>query len=297
MELNKIIVGLPGQTFESFIEEICDLLNLDQHNSINIYQNKDIKTEDYRKKYEIITKKIDKYPLYERIDNNTKLETEEIVISTNTMPRINLIKSNLFGWLIQTFHCLGLCQFISRYLNKKYNIEYKEIYLSIWEFAANNGKTIIGKEFYKIKEKLENLRRGKGLIYIKKQFGDINWTLDIGSFLSFIINLELFYRDILDILKWKFSFIEKKELVNLILFNRFLLKTPMNVGKIYINEYIEEYLEFLNIKIKLNNVNYLYIKDKLAYNGLADYPIKLFIENENSKNLLYSKEFIGYGSN
>jgi hypothetical protein len=103
--------------------------------------------------------------------------------------------------------------------------------------------------------------------------------------LTLIQKIELFYNDVLDALLIKFN-LEEEEFVNLICFNRFILKIPYDAGLFYVNEFLEEFLEFLGLKI---NKNIIYIKNKIKVKDLKDYGINYIWYGRKGNSLLYDK--------
>lgn len=196
----------------------------------------------------------DFFKLYPFIDILVHGEEEDVckqILLGNSFNNIIFNESALMtsSYLFEKYSCLSLCQFTSRFLNKKYNISYREIYESICKYAINNNKTTIGKEYSR------TIKKQEGDKYIQTQFDNVNWIFEEESFRTFMINIELFYRDILDTLLESFD-IKLKELVDIICFNRLILRTPIGAGKLFITPTIKECMCLYEIK---TDCRYLYV--------------------------------------
>jgi hypothetical protein len=136
----EIILGLPYETKESFKNGLCELLELGQHNHIDIWLTDMLVNSELtatREQYGIQTTRTDKlFALYS--DDNYYPEFVEIVKATNTMSTEDMIESFMYGWMILNFHLQGYTQIISRYNRLKYDISYREFYDQLMENILND---------------------------------------------------------------------------------------------------------------------------------------------------------------
>jgi len=65
-------------------------------------------------------------------------EAVEVVTATKDMPFEDMLDSQVFSWYINTFHINGLTTYISRFLQKKHNIDYEEFYNRFFDFLQND---------------------------------------------------------------------------------------------------------------------------------------------------------------
>lgn len=110
---SELILGLPGETFESFKEGVLSSLKHSQNNNLFIYHcsvlpNTQLADKEYQKKFGIKTVRL---PMAEthcevRPDNYVK-EYEEIIIETNTMSREEWVLLTAWSWEIQLKYSLG----------------------------------------------------------------------------------------------------------------------------------------------------------------------------------------------
>lgn len=128
----ELILGLPYETKDTFINGLCELLELGQHNHIEIWPadllvNSELSKD--REKYGIQTVKTNKlFALFNKDEIDEYPEMVEVINATSTMTTDDLIDSFMYSWMIVNFHLQGYTQIISRYYRIKYNISYKEFY-------------------------------------------------------------------------------------------------------------------------------------------------------------------------
>ena len=127
----ELILGLPEETYDSWVDSICKLLNAGQHSAIETHflqilrnsalnkEGRDLKVAK-TKTYFDGSENVDKYQ-----------ETVEIVVGTETMNFDDFIECIVFNWLVVNFHSYGWTQLISRYLVKRGDVSYKSFYKNL----------------------------------------------------------------------------------------------------------------------------------------------------------------------
>ena len=198
----ELIWGLPEETLESFINGVTYIMEQGFHNYLDIHlmmllPNAPISEPGYKEKYGIKT--VDAQPRFSHRSNPEVLVDDLVsfVVQTNKCSLDEWIEGHQFRWIVIFGHYLGPLQFISRALREIYNISYKEFYTSILEFAKNNRKTFLGKEYKKIRQNLDliiqNKRHWGDVI---RGAGDINWEVDEATCIRLTKNYKVFYDEI-----------------------------------------------------------------------------------------------------
>ena len=140
----EMILGLPNETLESWKDGLCKLLEMGQHQSIeiwftNILENSELARTEIMKKYDIKTvRALDYVALYNNTENEIYPEYMDLVTSTNTMTTEELIEGYLYGWMIIHFHINGYTQIYAKYLREIYKISYREIYDSFFKIIKED---------------------------------------------------------------------------------------------------------------------------------------------------------------
>jgi len=282
----EMILGLPCETFDTFVNGLCQLLKKGQHSSIivyncQVYPNSEINSRQFRTEYDLKTESIPVYSEHSIIDFNDILEYSEVIVSTNIMDKSDFIKSCLFSWAIQTFHCLGLTQIIARYLNHKYDISYKKFYFNLLEGIVKSD-SLLNKEYIKILDKYKDI--SEGITYFHPSMPNFNWTLEEGSFLSFIEQKELFYTDLYNILIRYYSPTMVRELVDV---NSALIRNYNSDSKnLVLNIFKLDILKFLKIKHEFRAI--LIIKPKLQFSKFSEYAKEIVWYGRKGSKFFYS---------
>ncbi len=195
-----LILGLPGETLDSFSKGICELLERGQHDSINVfrcevYPNSTLADKDYMKKFGIKTA-INKLNINHcAISNAVFAGGLEYIVETSTMSAEDLVKATVFSACIQSVHCHGLLQCFAIYLHNAKNVAYHEFYESFINFFSSR-EGVIGDTIRTISKCIESTADGEAdLSYINREFGDITWPYEEAMLLDYIYKLDDFYKE------------------------------------------------------------------------------------------------------
>lgn len=132
----ELILGLPGETLESWKKGVWDVFEAGNHTGVDIHQAQLLENAEMnllqRKLYGI--KSVVVYDYMSGSYNTDELkEGVAVVTETKTMPAADMHAAQMFNWFLTTFHINGITTYIARYLNKKYNISYNQFYLLLWD--------------------------------------------------------------------------------------------------------------------------------------------------------------------
>ena len=156
----ELILGLPEETKDSFVGGICQVLELGQHNYIGIYTltalpNTPFGDPEYIKKYGLEI--IETYPAFSHVDISdiNDFEREHMVVSSRTMTREDYKECTVYRWMFMFGHYLGTMQFISRFLNKAYDVKFKDFYMSFMDFMKSlEGHGFLGRQYQQTEKAL-----------------------------------------------------------------------------------------------------------------------------------------------
>lgn len=128
----EIIIGLPGETYDSFTNGLAEVIRRGQHSYVNIYEcqvlpNAEMGSPEYQRRYgmqlvsvPIIDGDLDPPPGYitEYIDT---------VVATASMPPASWVRARAFSWAIQFFHFDRLLQLPFLFLASEYRISFRTL--------------------------------------------------------------------------------------------------------------------------------------------------------------------------
>ena len=197
---SELIIGLPGETYESFVEGLDILLDQGQHSGINIYNcsvmpNAEMGNPEYQKQFQIRTIELPIFQAHsDRPDPwDTVIEYEPIVIATNTLTVEDWRRTYQFAWVVQCFHLLGSLQAVSVFLRHRYDIRYGVFYQALLEFGRTHPGSVVHKEMAILDAILDDVLAGVGFNQYLPEFLDINWPVEEASHLRLSKDLETFY--------------------------------------------------------------------------------------------------------
>ena len=256
----ELILGLPGETLQSFSEGICELLERGQHDSINVfrcevYPNSTLSNKDYMKKFGIKTA-INKLNINHcAISNAVFSGGLEYIIETSTMSADDLVKATVFSACIQSVHCHGLLQCFAIYLHNAMGVPYYNFYNSFINYFSDR-EGVIGDTIRRISRCIESTAESEvDLSYINREFGDITWPYEEAMLLDYIYKLDDFYKEAEEFIK---DFCIEEDIMNeLMSYQKNLIVTPFgnDVKSTYSYNWKEYFYNILaNKESKLENI-------------------------------------------
>ena len=188
---SELILGLPGETKESFSRGICRLLESGQHNSLSVYHcemlpNSDMSDPAYIEKHGIEVIKVPFNHIHSAIKRDEEVqEYSYLVRATATLPRNDWVYANLFSITVQCFHSLGFLRCFSLYLNYEKGVKYYDFFAGLLDFIlASDGR--VGALWRGFREKYENSLSGDWNYHNEKKFGNVTWFFEEGAFLELV---------------------------------------------------------------------------------------------------------------
>jgi putative methyltransferase len=143
-----IIVGLPGETYNSFKINIDTLINEAYDINMRIYQcaiftNTEMFDKSYIDKFEIKTKK-NKLSVAHVHDSDEFEETVDIIVEHDTMTVSDYKKMVVFGYVTQALHTSKLAVHVMYHLHTEYDINYGDFleFFSDKKFNTNKNEFI-----------------------------------------------------------------------------------------------------------------------------------------------------------
>ncbi len=236
---SELILGLPGETYESFCEGLCKLLEAGQHNSVSVYHceilpNSIMGSKEYIEKYSIDSKKVKFNHIHSAETHEEVHEYSEIVMGTATMSKEMWIRSNLFSVTLQCFHSLGLLRCFAIYAHYEKEISYREFYNRLFEFVLSNQNTVFGKVLSRYEEKLADSLDGDWNYY-NPAFGNIVWFFEEGMFLECMYNYDTFEDEIEPFLRS--LNIDRNVFDELKKYQKAVLRKPNKAGEVLTTQY------------------------------------------------------------
>ena len=150
----ELILGLPGETLETWKAGLYDLFMSGNNHGVTIYQAQILENTELnliqKQEFEIDTVlsydlMLDKQAVNEEEDIR---EDIEITKSTKDMPFEDMKKALMFNWFIVTFHVQGFSTYAAKTVNKLLQVTYEDFYNSLEKWFLQNSEWY--QEQYKV---------------------------------------------------------------------------------------------------------------------------------------------------
>lgn len=137
----ELILGLPGDTAESWRENFWKLFRAGNHTGLSILHAQLLENAEMnllqRKLY-----RLESVPMYDYMSgsysNGEIDESIDVVIATKHMPREVMLDTMVWNSFIQTFHINGLSNYIARYMAKT-GVDYSEFYNKLYSWLQQDA--------------------------------------------------------------------------------------------------------------------------------------------------------------
>jgi len=132
---SDLIIGLPGETYKSYLDGINTLISSGQHNRIqfnnlSILPNAEMGDPDYLLKYKMSTVTSDIINIHgSKFENQDDIpETQDIVIETYSMSKEEWLQTRTISWMISFVYFNKILQIPISLMNNICHIDYKIIF-------------------------------------------------------------------------------------------------------------------------------------------------------------------------
>lgn len=232
-----LILGLPGETYESFKAGIATVIENGQHNRIQfnnctILPNAEMGDPEYQRKHGIVTVESDIINIHGSLAdvNNEILEKQQLVIATGSTPREDWVKTRAYCWMVALLHFDKVFQMPIVLTREVAGIAYGTILDRFGEGDLRDYPVLNElREFYFAKAR--DIQNGGAEYCHSAEYLNIFWPADELALIRLIADnkIEAFYAEALAVLKGMLS----PEFAGLtpaledaVLLNRSLLKLP-----------------------------------------------------------------------
>ncbi len=297
---SELILGLAGETKESFTKGICTLLEYGQHKAIQVYTcdllpNSEMGAPEYVERFGIETVRSPFLQAHcSALEKHEIQEYNTAVIKTNSLSTEEWIDCVAFACLVQAFHNIGFFRTVALWLRNECGMSYFDIYSKIADISKQNKSSACGKVYRLISDFASGMSRGENGWAVRCEgLGDICWQFDE---IYFMKTLEI-ADSVFDELENVFSDATDKsdELHAVFDYQRRILKRTGQSGKIK----IESDFDFYGYCKRIYEDSYaplekkktlLTVTDNKPCESLFDYACSVVWYGRNQATALYSSD-------
>ena len=226
---SELILGLPGETYNSFVDGMCALIENGQHFAVYVYPcevfpNSEISQPWYREKYKIGTTRVP----FQLMHTNGAAEygvTEyvDVVTSTGSMNADDWVRTYLFASLVQGFHNLGYLRCVAIWCRYALNFGYRAFYEGLVSYAGAHPGAFLSR----LVSRVETLCRGVGtgsnpFVAPCEGAGDVLWGFEELAAIETYKNLDAFYEEVRAFIAARFG--ESEELAAVMRYQKDIMK-------------------------------------------------------------------------
>ena len=235
---SDLILGLPGETYESFVAGVSSLIANGQHNRIqfnnlSVLPNAEMANPNYKKEFGIVlvpSKILNIHGFKEGSEDGIE-EVQDLVVATKSMPRDQWRKVRAFSWMTGLLHFNKLLQIPLIMLHRQTGIPYHEMIETFMEVDSSQFP-LFGEIRDFFLERANILQEGGPEFYHSPEWLGIFWPDDEYIFIRLATEgkLDAFYEESRKILSNFISSTDEESdreiLLESLKVNRALIKLP-----------------------------------------------------------------------
>jgi radical SAM superfamily enzyme YgiQ (UPF0313 family) len=290
----EFILGLPGDTYDSFSKGVSDVIEFGQHNRIqfnnlSILPNAEMAEDPNMEKDQLKTVEcpiVNVHGSLEETPEDDIFETQKLVISSRSLPFEDWKKTRVYASVAEFLYFNKLVQIPFLILNNLEKCSFKDLFEHF--MSIKNTESLIGKINSSFYSHAKDISLGKSEFLYKEGFLDIYWPPGEFEYIKLVIDnkIEIFYQEITKTyLKFCSNGFNKDIFIESLNLNKQLLRLPNNNQNLLFNS---------SFNIMEGYKNILYLKEPNFMKKNCKYKI---IRNDITfkNNQEWMKEIIWYG--
>ncbi len=200
---SDLILGLPGETYESFVRGVDLLIRSGQHNRIqfnnlSILPNAEMGDPAYQAEFGMVTVESKIINIHgERVELDDDVhEVQDLVVATAAMPAADWRKTRVFCWMTALLHFDKLFQIPLLLAHGVTGLGYREMIEAFVGADAQSYPTIAGISAF-FDAEAHSIQRGGPEYVFSEEYLGIYWPADEYVFIKLTAerNLDAFYRE------------------------------------------------------------------------------------------------------
>jgi len=232
-----IILPLPEETLDSFIDGVCATIGNGQHNRIqfnnlSILPNALMGDPAYQDRYGFEMVETDIVNIHGQVSHHPALlEKQRLVIGTASMPREDWVQARVFSWMTALLYFDKLLQIPLVLMNRLYSMDYRTLLIP---FLNGDLPPVLTEIRHFFEKKARAIQAGDVEFCHSEQWLNIGWPADERVMIQLCTEdkLETFYRESLGVLQGLLAehrITDTDPVTEAILLNGQLIKRPFQM--------------------------------------------------------------------
>lgn len=198
----ELILGLPGETVETWTRGIDELLDAGLRNQLfvylaQVYPNTDLADPDYQRTFGIGTTRMALHEIHTTVrPPDTIPEFVDIVTSTASMSQADWRRMLMFSWLTMSLYSMKLGYFVLVYLRDRYGVRSSAILRDLADGQLPSGASMLRAELDGCARLItEMLEHGAGGGVVLPAYEPIYWDIEEAALLRASEDLDRYYAE------------------------------------------------------------------------------------------------------
>ncbi len=201
---SELILGLPGETYRSFCEGMCSLIENGQHFAVYVYPceifpNSEMSQKAYREKFGIGTTRVPFLLMHSGAEPAPGAVTEyvELLTSSASMTREDWARTYVFASFVQGLHNVGFTRALAIYLRYAQGVSYLDFYEGFLSYAAARPGTRAGALYAEILSLCAGVAEGKNAFMAPCEgTNDVLWSFEEIVCIEIARDFKAFYKEL-----------------------------------------------------------------------------------------------------
>ena len=204
-----LILALPGETYDSFVNGISTVIANGQHNRIqfptlSILPNAEMGDPEYQKKYGMVTvesKAINNHGSLNESEGEIS-ESLELVVANDALPTEDWIRAKALSWMASLLHFGKLLQIPSVLLHEQCSVSYRELFEEFCEGDLEPFPVLKGVSSFFV-ESAQGMQKGGPEFVPSNDWLNMWWPTFEYVYIDLCVNgkLEQFYQEAEELLE------------------------------------------------------------------------------------------------
>ncbi len=233
---SDLILGLPEETCESFIDGTISLIergqyNRIQFNNLSILPNTEMAKPEYIENHKIQVVESDIINIHGTLESEEISETQQMVIGTKTMNGEDWVRARYFASLVGFLYFNKIFQIPITVANSVYGLDYRSIFDAFMNFEQESDSALskVQKRLY---SHARDMQLGGPEFCPSKEWLNVYWPPDELAFIEIVTGgeIEEFYSDAKEVLCKALQIVDAENCEDVIdqavFLNRSLIKLP-----------------------------------------------------------------------
>jgi len=155
--VTEMILGLPEESYDTWADGICQVLELGNHSAVTFYpaellENAEMSTPESRQRYRIRSAHLYNWAWEpDNLDVDGVEEVSEIVTGTASLPEEEYLDALMFAWMVLNLHVEGWTQVLARFLRRHAATPYRAFYDALRAWIVARPDTFLGVEYLRMR--------------------------------------------------------------------------------------------------------------------------------------------------